>query len=238
MANFWCQYTCSPNQSAFVQTRGFEQKVDPVSGATMTVLHSVTAVSRSFACGAYASCAFTGKVKEFPPMQNCEGFFTYQGETEAIQDGSTFIDFNYSEPVGAQLLLTAPLHSCCNFNLSTDAPAPLQPLQPLPPGTPNNSCPCASCKAMCSGGSCGGGGAGGSGLGAVNSSVLRGFNALTVGVFWALLLVVGTTVLVARRLLGCEKRPWEAAEGLGGCAPGELSTASVLLSQLLLGAAA
>lgn len=218
MVNFWCQFTCSPNQSSFVDVLGIEKKPDPGGAGMFTVLHTSAAVSKTFACGVFQSCQDTSKVKENPVLQNCESFFIFQGETEAITTGNMFIDFNYTgNATAAGTVIDQPLFSCCNFNLSLASKPPLQPLPPPAYGAPNVSCPCASCRGMCAGGSCG---ATSQDLpDAFDGNTLKGFNAVTVGAFWGTLLVVGATVLVSRRMLGCEKRPLAAVER-GSCEAG------------------
>ena len=154
VVNFWCQFTCSPNQASFVQPKGYVKVVDPVSGSSVIVLHAAANVSRDYACGTFESCASTDKVVEYPPLQSCEGFFSYMATIESVEDSSMLIDLNYTEPSGdsGALAISGPAYDCCSFNLSTAPPAPLQPLPPNPPGAPNSTCPCTTCKAMCPGG--------------------------------------------------------------------------------------
>jgi hypothetical protein len=224
--NFWCQFTCSPNQSSFVRTLGYEKRVDPISMGPVTVQHTVVNVTKQFACGTFSSCAATGHVKEETTLQNCESFFVFQGETEAISTGHMFIDFAYTDNITATgRSMDQPLYSCCNFNLSLGQPIPLGPLPPPAPGAANVSCPCASCSGMCAGGSCAGAGGDDDSLSEVNVDTLNGFNGVTVGAFWGSILVVGATVLVSRRMLGCEKRPLSAVDGVGGCERGVGATA-------------
>ena len=167
VVNFWCGYTCAPNQSDFVAFLGTADKVDPVSQGTYTVALTETAIDTDYACAAnfsvFGSCASTGKVQEFSPLQTCEGFFDYQGQTEAIQTGLSFMTFNYSSSGSAPAAnssLSWPLYSCCNFPASITSDSPL-PWPPSPADGPNMSCPCATCAGMCSGGQCRGGSASG-----------------------------------------------------------------------------
>jgi hypothetical protein len=234
VVNFWCGYTCSPRQADFVSFLGTPDKVDPVSGATYTVGESAATLDTGYACDMFETCANTGKVKEFSPLQTCEGFMKYQGETEAIQTGLSFIIFNFSgssssgsgsgnaSAANASSSLSWPLYSCCNFPASITTDSPL-PWPPSPRDGPNMSCPCASCGGMCSGGQClGGGGGAYAGLGESPDDPLLGFNTAInflglqtsiIGVFASCVMAVSVPLVLWRALLvedegeGAHKEP-------------------------------
>jgi hypothetical protein len=210
VVDFWCAYSCSPNATSFVDVLGLDTKVDPVGGGTYTVETFAVNISMDYACSVYASCAGTGKVKEFSPLQNCEGFFNYQGETEAIFSGLAYINFEYvAGPANASAEALAPPsppmanppYSCCNFPSS---------MSPLGPGnaTTNTSCPCASCPNMCAGGTCPGAGSEFAGLGYAPDDPLSGFDGSTV--LWTFSAVVAATIATVTW------RSWGAEEEEGG----------------------
>ena len=180
VVNFWCEYTCSPRQAEFVATAGLATKTDPVSGSPFIVETFDVSLDTATACGMFDSCASTGKVKEFSPLQTCEGFMTYQGQTEAIQTGLTFITCNYTTPERAAAagrgVLANALHSCCNY------PANIGPDNKGALNVTNTSCPCASCAGMCAGGRCSGGGSQYAGLGQSPDDPLNGFDGDTVAI--------------------------------------------------------
>jgi hypothetical protein len=147
IVDFWCAYTCSPNQTDFVLDSGLAQKVDPVSGNEYTVFVTNVTLDASYACdGVFDSCASTAKVKEFTPLQTCNGFFQYQGHTEAIETGLSFINFDYVN--ASSTAMSEPVYSCCSF------PSTISPITPGPGNGTNTSCPCTACAGMCPKGAC------------------------------------------------------------------------------------
>jgi len=167
LRSFWCEYTCSPRQSEFVSVLGVSNMVDPTEPSrSFDVLTTRVALQRSFACGIFDSCERVKPVQELSAMNSAEGFFAYQGQTEAIQHGA-FIEFELDSPAGGDTApppMHAPLFSCCSFPDVDPAGPPWAPAGVNSTG--NSSCPCSYCKGMCAGGQCGGtGGNGGSGSG-------------------------------------------------------------------------
>lgn len=202
---FWCKYTCDPEQGLFLTVGNTSQRVDPVSQKTLTVLNTAITIDNTTACATFESCKGTGKVKEFPPMQTCEGFFTYQGQTESIQDGRTFIDINYTN-VNDNHTLGFPLSSCCNYNPNycpTTIPFKKGCTNALGTSSSiNASCPCTSCTGMCTGGKCAGAGSSDyPNLGAVSDDPLIGFDILTVVGFYVALLLFTIFVQFLRAYL-------------------------------------
>lgn len=90
-ASFWCEYTCSPYQDEFFTKLAYVNATDPNSGNTFTVLQSTIRVDKDFACGTYDSCASTSTVRKDSTLASMEGFFTYQGNTEAIGHGQQIL---------------------------------------------------------------------------------------------------------------------------------------------------
>ncbi len=231
VVNFWCAYTCSPAQDAYVSWVGTDTKVDPVGGGVYTVGVSEATLDTQYACAMYDTCTSTGKVKEFSPLQSCEGFMKYQGQTEAIFTGLSYIEFNFSSsssssgggnssnssgsgsggsgsasataaPAAAPGTgsLSWPLYSCCNFPAAISPDAPL-PWPPSAVGGANISCPCASCKGMCSGGQClGGGGGAYAGLGVSPDNPLLGFNSGIIQIFASCVMAVCVPLVLWRAL--------------------------------------
>jgi len=163
----------------------FVNKTDPESGDLVTVINTVLHIDAQYACGVFDSCETTGRVKQFSPMQTCEGFFTYQGQVEAIGSGLSYIDFVYNkynkdivnsaELREDQAFLSSPLYSCCNFPANINGgPASFN-------SSGNTSCPCSSCAAMCAGGSCTGSGQSNHDLGNSPKDSLKGFSAIITG---------------------------------------------------------
>ena len=218
VVNFWCGYTCAPNQADYVVFQGTADKVDPVSEGTYTVGLLDATLNTGYACDMFETCASTGKVKEFSPLQTCEGFMKYQGQTEAIQTGLSFISFNFSGGSGgggnassaanasaanaSSSALSWPLYSCCNFPASITTDSPL-PWPPSAADGPNTSCPCASCAGMCSGGQClGGGGGAYAGLGESPDNPLLGFDdGSVIEIFASCVLAVSVPLVLWRALL-------------------------------------
>jgi hypothetical protein len=204
VAQWWCKYTCDPDQAAFLNITGPTQAVDPISNNTYEVLGTEVTLDTAAACATFAACNSTGTVKQFPPMQTCEGFFNYQGYTEAIANGRTVIDFHFATinatapaPAPGSEIATFATASCCNYD-----PQSCWSAFPNPPGCMNTtthvntSCPCAVCAGNCAGGTCSGSGMNPyPGLGDVNNDPLLGFDTSTVGVIYGV--VFGLTIVVA-----------------------------------------
>jgi len=169
------------------------------------------------------------QAKEFPPLQTCEGFFTYQGQTEAIQDGHTFITFKYNSSAGGNGTgagATFPTASCCNFDPNSCYTWPGG--NPNAPGcttavgnasSVNTSSPCSTCAGMCTGGVCGGGAAGGAadpfpGLGDVADDPLLGFDGATVGAVYGAIGAATVVITLLRARAGAAARA--AGAGAGG----------------------
>jgi hypothetical protein len=191
VVDFWCSYTCSPNNADFVKVLGLDSKTDPVGGGQYTVETLAVNISMDYACSVYGSCSGTGKVKEFSPLQNCEGFFNYQGETEAIYSGLSFITFSFVPTGGPNATSSPPLldsrpFSCCNF------PSSMSPTAQGPGNGTNMSCPCANCPDMCAGGTCPGAGSEFAGLGVSPDDPLSGFDGGTV--LWTFSAVVAASI--------------------------------------------
>ena len=147
LRDLFCAYTCAPNQSDFVTPVGVTNMTNPMSGELTTVRATNVNITAKFACGIFASCSATQKVKVFAPMNSCEGLLAYQGGTGAIPQGA-FIQFYYSgTATGGDAVtpgaLSLPVHNCCNFPGNFSNPA-----------GGNVSCPCASCSGCCLGSSC------------------------------------------------------------------------------------
>lgn len=210
IATFWCAYACSPNQSDFMKVLNTSVRTDPISGQPMTVLNTAVKISNTTACAISKSCQGTARVKEFPPMQTCEGFFNYQGQTEAIQDGRDYIEFTFGNSSGA---IDFPTSSCCNYDpnhcASMPPPYPAKcSYLPSNASSKNVSCPCSACTGMCSGGFCGTGtdaapGGGGNaypGLGVLNDAPLYGFDYVTVAVFYGIIAFLTVVITLARAM--------------------------------------
>jgi hypothetical protein len=199
LRNFWCEYTCSPRQSDFVRVMGLSNMVDPTEPArSFDVLETRVALQRDFACGIFDSCERVKPVQQLSAMSNAEGFFAYQGQTEAIQHGA-FIDFVLDSPSNASAPpMHVPLYSCCNFPDVDPASGANS--------TGNSSCPCSYCKGMCAGGQCGAGtGAGGGGgdgdtVYGTEPPWWNGFDAALVGGVWAAVLAVAIAHFVFTRV--------------------------------------
>ena len=142
--DFWCAATCSPLQADYMNFTGLQENTtDPVGGGVYTVAAINASLNVDYASAVFGSCNATGKVKEFTPLQSMEGFFKYQGQTEAIFTGLSFFNFTYT-PAGAVLpALTYPSYSCTNF------PEDITPSGGYIPNATNTSCPCTSCFAEC-----------------------------------------------------------------------------------------
>jgi hypothetical protein len=205
---FWCAYTCSPNQTNYVNGTGLAQKVDPLGSGVYTVFTTTATLDTHYACDMFSTCSATGKVKEFSPLQTCEGFLKYQGETEAISTGLSFIEFEFANASNRTVPpMITPLYSCCNF------PSTINPTTPGAGNGSNISCPCASCAGMCAGGACLGGQAGAyQGLGYAPDDPLLGFNSSIIAIVAGLVLAVSIP-LVLWRGLHSEAGEWEGEGG-------------------------
>jgi len=192
MVEFWCGFACSPNQSDFVTLGSppFENKTDPNSGQVFPVLSVELRLDATYGCTTFGSCQGTGRVKEFSPLQTCEGFFRYQGSDQAIGSGLVYIDFLFSQ-LGASLqpsFYSRPTYSCCNF------PADIGPNYPgMSLNVSNTSCPCASCPGMCPGGKCSSTGAK-SLTTSTSTDALKGFSSLYLGLWMGGLLGIPTII--------------------------------------------
>lgn len=203
VAQWWCKYSCDPQQGTFLTLNGTRDVVDPVSGNSYTVLSTAVTLDKGTACSTFDACKNTGKVKEFPPMQTCEGFFDYQGRTEAIQNGRTIIDFAYGNG-SATGVATYPTASCCNFDSQHcwSTPPTIAPGCMNATNHKNASCPCAVCAGNCAGGTCAGSGADPyPGLGAVDENPLLGFDTSTVGIVYGLVAGIAIALSLGRRYI-------------------------------------
>jgi Niemann-Pick C1 protein len=135
LMRFWCLFTCSPLQSEFVSSLGVANVT--AGGVTYTVLKTLATVNREYACALYDSCSSVSYVRELSAMNSCEGFFEYQGATEAIPAG-TDISFNWVDNQNSSMQL--PLFACNSFPTNFSNPL-----------AGNTSCPCNTCSSMCSG---------------------------------------------------------------------------------------
>lgn len=222
VVNFWCKYTCAPDQDTFLTTNGTSRMVDPISQQTFTVLNTAVTIDNVTACATFDSCASGAKVREFPPLQTCDGFFKYQGQTEAISNGHTFIDITFASANESKRVVSWPLSSCCNYDPDQCAAGPF-PIPHLPgclnaSAHTNTSCPCATCAGRCNGGVCAGTGCGGgscaaddfAGLADVDDSFFNGFDSLTVGAFYGA--VAAAALLVAGARAACAEAARLAAD--------------------------
>ena len=188
---FWCAYSCSPNQDQLLSIIGVANMPDPTRGGQMTeVLQTSVRINRNFTCAAYTACQDVKTVKETSTMSTAEGFFAYQGQYEAIQHGA-YILLDYIDdpitPENTNSTIHPPTYSCCNFpNDVTNA------------SKGNTSCPCAYCSGMCNGGQCSGSGDntvdGITNLGEVTAPWYSGIEVGTIGGVWGSLLAVVITV--------------------------------------------
>lgn len=188
---FWCAYSCSPNQDQFLSIIGVATVPDPTRGGLPTeVLKTSVRIDRNFTCASYTACQDVKTVKETSTMSTAEGFFAYQGQYEAIQHGA-YIDFEYIDepftPLNVNTTVHPPTYSCCSYpNDVTN----------LTKG--NTSCPCAYCSGMCNGGKCSGSGDnsvdGITNLGEITAPWYNGIEPGTIGGVWGALVFVIITV--------------------------------------------
>jgi hypothetical protein len=139
MQQFWCAYTCGPNQSDYLTILGAANVTSPENGETYEVLRTKVSFHKAFAYDTYSSCESVKSVEQISAMSNITGFFNFQGQYEAIQHG-TFIEFDLNS--SSPLALNLPAYTCCNF-----------PIDFGNTSRGNMSCPCQSCKGMCPGNS-------------------------------------------------------------------------------------
>jgi hypothetical protein len=170
MQNFWCAYTCGPNQSDYLTILGAANVTSPENGETYEVLRTRVSVNKAFACDTYSSCESVKSVTQTSAMSNAEGFFNYQGEYEAIQHGA-FIEFDLNSE--SSTALNPRTYSCCNF-----------PVDFTNASLGNMSCPCAYCKGMCPGNACAGSSTSASTLGQGNFQWYTGINLITICASW------------------------------------------------------
>lgn len=170
MQNFWCSYTCGPNQSDYLTIIGAENITSPENGETYEVLRTRVSVNKAFACNTYSSCESVKSVTQTSAMSNAEGFFNYQGEYEAIQHGA-FIEFDLDSQ--SPTALNPPTYSCCSFPVDFNNAS-----------LGNTSCPCAYCKGMCPGNDCAGASGGGAGSNQASLPWYNGVNVVTICGAW------------------------------------------------------
>jgi hypothetical protein len=124
LRNFWCEYTCSPRQADFVRVLGVSNMEDPTQpGHFYDVLRTRVALQRDFACGVFDSCERVKPVQIVSAMNSAEGFFDYQGETEAVQHGA-YIEFDLDAPANAAATpMAVPLCERCRLTEASGKPA-------------------------------------------------------------------------------------------------------------------
>lgn len=226
---FWCEFTCSPNQSSFVRNMELVNATNPNTGEEYVVLETRIAVDKAFSCAAYDSCSGVSTVQKDSSLASMEGFFAYQGTVQGIGHGVKILyDFvdgsnngsTASASTNATGVLQGSVYSCCNYPLSIETG------KSTDQGV-NTSCPCSACKGMCPGGVCpgnerAGGDAGGSdsfpGLGAVSNDPMQGFQYTTAGVFYAVTatFTLGVTTFQAWWKARKQRKEEEEPRGLSG----------------------
>jgi len=181
LVSFWCEFTCSPNQTDFIERLGYANVTDPNTGILTDVLQVVIATDPAFTCSAYDSCAAVSTVQKDATLASMEGFFNYQGNFMAIQHGVQIIfDFesggrgNSSNATGVGGTCAAGTRGARGGGgvgeVAAPAPSKYIPLSSpaysccdfplsLQTGLPadagvNTSCPCSNCRGMCAGGLC------------------------------------------------------------------------------------
>jgi hypothetical protein len=170
MQNFWCSYTCGPNQSDYLTIIGPVNMTSPENGEIYEVLHTRVSVNKAFACDTYSACESVKSVTQTSAMSNAEGFFNYQGQYEAIQHGA-FIEFDLDSE--SPKALNPATYSCCSFPVDFNNAS-----------LGNTSCPCAYCKGMCPGNACAGANGGSDGLNQVSTPWYNGVNLVTICGAW------------------------------------------------------
>ena len=130
LKEFWCQFTCAPNQADFLHPIALVNVTDPSTKVNTTALQMTLDITPDLACGVFDSCKGTTKCRSVQTMKTCNGFLDYQGQYEAIGRGN-YIQFNYT---AADTAMNFPPQDCSNFTNSD--------------GT-HSSCSCSSCQATC-----------------------------------------------------------------------------------------
>ena len=222
--DFWCAFSCSPNQTDFLVVLPDLNMTDPLHPDVppVTVFHPQLNMQRDYSCAAYAACANTGKVLEDVALGTCEGFFEYQGQVEAIGQGHTFIEFNFNasggnrsanSPFSTPSVLSVPVHSCCNYEGAFN----------VPPTPGNTSCPCSTCAGMCSGGTCAGAGSDYPGLSDVDLPVLNGINGMFLSIMYSVTVGLSIIIVLGRRngLCGGQLVALDSPRSWGGWGGGD-----------------
>ena len=141
--DFWCAFTCAPDQSRFIDTHGFANMTDPFNilnpTALRTVLLTTYYVDKYWACGIYESCKFA-VIPETLGATDCENFLNFLSEG-GISAGS-YTSFVLTSPAEEPRVETLPVLDCCSYPAVLDNAAG---------GAGNTSAPCAYCAGMCGG---------------------------------------------------------------------------------------
>ena len=114
LKEFWCQFTCAPNQADFLHPIALVNVTDPSTKVNTTALQMTLDITPDLACGVFDSCKGTTKCRSVQTMKTCNGFLDYQGQYEAIGRGN-YIQFNYT---AADTAMNFPPQDCSNFTNS------------------------------------------------------------------------------------------------------------------------
>ena len=178
LKEFWCQFTCAPNQADFLHPIALVNVTDPSTKVNTTALQMTLDITPDLACGVFDSCKGTTKCRSVQTMKTCNGFLDYQGQYEAIGRGN-YIQFNYT---AADTAMNFPPQDCSNFTNSD--------------GT-HSSCSCSSCQATCDKA-----GDTANNLGSLNEQAavhpLHGANWVVVGVLYASIFVLSCALMFYR----------------------------------------
>ncbi|CAD8153537.1 unnamed protein product [Paramecium pentaurelia] len=95
LKKFWCEYTCSPNQSQFLTTNGYTNMKDPLNPKNILKVQLVEIkVKPQVACDMWSSCKRTQFASQVTAMKTPGGFFNFQGE-QAVGQAKQFISVKF-----------------------------------------------------------------------------------------------------------------------------------------------
>eukprot|EP00828_Plagiopyla_frontata_P009224 TRINITY_DN14744_c0_g1_i2.p2 TRINITY_DN14744_c0_g1~~TRINITY_DN14744_c0_g1_i2.p2 ORF type:complete len:260 (+),score=31.30 TRINITY_DN14744_c0_g1_i2:95-781(+) len=187
LKRFWCQFTCSPNQSDFVVAMKTIQTPSPVQPGTMlTALNTTVTMNSNTVCDLYNSCNKTQYVTQVAAMQTASGFINFQG-SQAVTIGKALINVNYS--TDPKKSLTLELLKCNETFPSGEDPS----------GYPiRRACTCNNCDLACTSVN----------MDTINTkiSTMKGFNLSLILIIYIGVLLFGMLLIILRYVRKMNKR--------------------------------